>query len=120
MRTKLPPKFKEKWLEALRSGDYDQCQSQLHEEGGFCCLGVAGIICGHSIEFMGDQGVFTKDQFKGNYKKLRIPSCLKGSPVQSKNLEPVKDFNQIVKTLTDMNDGGDTFDDIADWVEINL
>lgn len=39
----LMPKAKaEKWLKALRSGEYTQADGVLHDEhtGGFCCLGV--------------------------------------------------------------------------------
>lgn len=41
---KLKPEFKAKWLEALRSGKYNQCQGRLHKHGGFCCIGVAEEI----------------------------------------------------------------------------
>lgn len=38
---KLDPKIKERWLVALRSGNYNQVQSILSDgHGGFCCLGV--------------------------------------------------------------------------------
>lgn len=39
---KLPVNVKTKWLKALRSGEYTQTHSTLHNPttGGFCCLGV--------------------------------------------------------------------------------
>lgn len=30
-----------KWVAALRSGDFDQTTGVLHDEAGYCCLGVA-------------------------------------------------------------------------------
>ncbi|QGT54356.1 hypothetical protein b3_0112 [Synechococcus phage B3] len=34
-------RIKEKWIAALRSGEYTQGKKQLHsKEGAFCCLGV--------------------------------------------------------------------------------
>lgn len=33
-------KIKEKWVKALRSGKYKKTTSCLHNEKGFCCLGV--------------------------------------------------------------------------------
>ena len=30
----------DKWVEALRSGEYEQTQHALHDGVGFCCLGV--------------------------------------------------------------------------------
>jgi hypothetical protein len=29
------------WIAALRSGEYEQCQSELQTGGSYCCLGVA-------------------------------------------------------------------------------
>lgn len=41
----LDPKFKKKWIAALRSGDYDQGKGALcrvtKEGAKYCCLGVA-------------------------------------------------------------------------------
>ena len=31
---------KEKWVAALRSGEYKQTKQTLHDKNGFCCLGV--------------------------------------------------------------------------------
>jgi hypothetical protein len=36
----MKPEIKEKWLAALRSGDYWQTQEALKDCIGFCCLGV--------------------------------------------------------------------------------
>lgn len=33
-------KIAKKWVAALRSGEYQQCQSRLRNKTGFCCLGV--------------------------------------------------------------------------------
>ena len=38
---KLKPEFKEAWLAALRSGEYQQTRGQLRRDNAFCCLGVA-------------------------------------------------------------------------------
>lgn len=49
----IPVEEARKWLAALRSGDYDQCQEQLAFDGGFCCLGVACEVGGipyHSLD----------------------------------------------------------------------
>ena len=41
MEQKLPKEFKEKWLSALRSGEYTQAREALWVGNGYCCLGVA-------------------------------------------------------------------------------
>ena len=38
--TQMNKEIKEKWLSALRSGEYLQCTGKLHDGVGFCCLGV--------------------------------------------------------------------------------
>lgn len=50
MENKMKPEIKERWLNALRSGEYPQTQARLHRSkesadangipAGFCCLGV--------------------------------------------------------------------------------
>lgn len=36
----MNPEVKERWLSALRSGDYSQARGQLKNQLGYCCLGV--------------------------------------------------------------------------------
>lgn len=36
----MNPEIKRKWLEALRSGEYNQGSGALRKNGKFCCLGV--------------------------------------------------------------------------------
>lgn len=36
----INPEVKEKWVQALRSGEYDQTTKVLRDNEGFCCLGV--------------------------------------------------------------------------------
>lgn len=41
------------WVEALESGKYTQCKTQLTDDkGNFCCIGVLGKINGHKPEDM--------------------------------------------------------------------
>lgn len=95
---KLPIEFKEKWLAALRSGEYKQCEGSLHSDAGHCCLGVAEIVLGFESE---DNEVLV-----GDY----IPNAIVGTAHD----------NKIVGILTNMNDNGKSFLQIADWIEANL
>lgn len=36
----MNPRIKQRWLEALRSGEYKQTTENLRDSNGFCCLGV--------------------------------------------------------------------------------
>lgn len=53
LNIKLPQEFKDKFVNALRSGEYKQsqgCLMKIHNgESMFCCLGVAAHICGVNL-----------------------------------------------------------------------
>ncbi len=114
METKLPPVFKKKWLEALRSGKYKQATGQLEKEGEYCCLGVACKIAGYSDNKMGDMGKLFKSHFP------RIPQVLDDR--NTVHLKSIDGFSvNASQQLVDLNDsGGKSFKQIADWIEKNL
>lgn len=49
----------QKWVDALRSDEYDQCTGQLRNDSGFCCLGVATDVA------MKEGVVITSDVYDG-------------------------------------------------------
>ena len=105
---------KEKWVSALRSGDYEQTQNYLHKEDGFCCLGVLCDLYGkeHNVVWElvnGDTYYAFQD------KKAILPvSVVEWAGVEDENPE-------ICKTpLSRLNDNGSTFNEIADLIEEHL
>ena len=126
---RMKPEIKALWVDALRSGEYQQGQNKLHvwdEEGTefFCCLGVLcdlavnngvkvtvvdidddGMYCyENEVEFLPQEvmewsGVWSKD---GEYEFEGNPDAF------GKNLRG---------KLTNMNDAGVPFFDIADEIE---
>ena len=40
LKTKMNPEVKQKWIDALRSGKYEQGSEKLRGANGYCCLGV--------------------------------------------------------------------------------
>lgn len=109
---KLPKRFKEKWLKALRSGEYKQGQSELYNgEDKYCCLGVACDVAGHgkSLKQHGHFGSISMTKFKN------VPEMIKGRCNNDDHIEK----------LTNMNDGWNlkrprSFKQIANWIERNL
>lgn len=92
---KLGP-LQKKWIKALESGKYDQTTEQLHneDEGSYCCLGVANVVC--------KLGERDKEALVHTYRKLGLRDCC-GEPLHST-------FNSLV----DLNDRSDKdFTDIA-------
>lgn len=110
---KLPKKFKEKWLNALRSGDNKQITETLYKDGGYCCLGLACKIIGKSNSVIGRSG----DVIPYSEAFDTMPNMLRGAA----------DDENLVGILTSMNDGtaefsGDpkSFKQIANYIEKNL
>ena len=100
-KVKLPKKFREKWLKALRSGEYKQIEGELHNSSGFCCMGVAGVICGlleEDLYGVGrlDAGVTDIDDIPSNILSTDFAEeCMR------------------------KNDNGKSFKEIANYIEKN-
>ena len=98
----LGPKQK-KWIEALRSGNYEQAAGALYtKDGCYCCLGVAAKVCDLQINIL----EYMNLSFQDVYKELG----LRGPNGSSTGKH---------QCLTNLNDGGKTFNEIADILEQN-
>lgn len=115
----LPKDFAEKWIAALRSGEYPQCKQSLGNKEGYCCLGVGAIVCGATDEMLWKKntnrpaGFLIKNDYGPNISDevfARIPNELIGGSM----------LNALVHEVSVRNDGGDTFPEIADWIEQNV
>lgn len=97
---KLPEDFKQRWIAALRSGEYQQTRhGGLIRDGKYCCLAVGAICLGLELDEKADQ---TYDAIYGRFDEL---------------------FGNYVtkRTLWNMNDNdGKSFSEIADYIEKNL
>lgn len=47
---KMPKDMKQRWIDALRSGEYKQAQGALEKDGGYCCLGVLQMVVDGEVE----------------------------------------------------------------------
>jgi len=103
---KLPPKFKAKWVEALRSGDYKQATHQLYSITGdsYCCLGVACRVA--EIDSSHLKNSTRPGNLNGNFRR-RLPKAL------------LQNFDSpTIAKLVDMNDSKHkSFNTIANWIE---
>jgi hypothetical protein len=117
----MNPQIKQKWLNALRSGKYQQTQRRLHDENGFCCLGVLCDLYGkeHNVEWE------INEDF-GKYMFQNKVACLPFSVIEWSG---IADSGPLVYygpgageicTLADLNDKGSTFIEIADVIEEHL
>ncbi len=100
---KLPKEFGEKFLIALRSGEYPQTKGKLKDGVGYCCLGIACLLQGKN-----------DDDIQGKY----YPS-IDWLPKETLDV-PKNGGLRLEARLANMNDEGKTFLEIADWVEQNV
>lgn len=112
---KLPIEFKTKWVEALRSGEYDQGNGFLHKKGRFCCLGVACVIMDYTKTDLDHAHVILKGEENLRRDFRKIPKAIKGHG--HGNSESVGGYNPVVEFLVHLNDNGRSFEEIADWIE---
>lgn len=98
---RLDPAFKKRWLEALRSGKYEQGNAALREDNRFCCLGVAAdIAC--NLEW--------QRHWDSCYSICCDTAFISGSDIP----------HHVQADLADRNDSGISFLEIADYIEENL
>lgn len=106
--------FKEKWVAALRSGNYKQAQYSLKDAKGFCCLGVLCDLYDNTKweEVDSTRGYSNYKLGDGTIESTWLPDKL------AKALEI--DSTSVAELVT-MNDRDNkSFAEIADHIEKNL
>lgn len=104
---------KAKWLDALRSGKFNQGNSQLSSEvhDEHCCLGVANIVCGLGIDS-------TKGLLYFGSQELEFDIGSKDNMIC---FLPAYDGNDVQQRFTGLNDyEKKSFSEIADYIEKNI
>jgi len=117
---KLPEPFKTEWLAALRSGDYKQGKATLYNPIGdtFCCLGVAGDICGIPKKEMDGKHLLVQMEEYTNGDKY--PDILKATNRPSAPRTAVSELYSKNDGVGNFSGKQWTFLEIADWIEENL
>lgn len=110
---------KAKWVDALRSGEYQQCKGALKTEAGYCCLGVLVDLyrkeTGRGTWFSG-----TRCQFVvGNQSASGLPpsAVLNWAGLGGCVNPQVKMGDGREENLVSLNDKGTPFSRIADLIE---
>ena len=134
LKTKMNPEVKQKWIDALRSGEYEQGSEKLRSVSGYCCLGVLCDIYAKETN--------TEWEFRGNGETNLQPMDYWYFDDQSEFLpESVMDWaglslNCLVvkidveeddedpwfynEGLAELNDSGYTFNDLSKLIEAQL
>jgi hypothetical protein len=101
--------MRDNWCKALRSGDYAQTTRYLHNDKGFCCLGV---LCELNLDKVDKTEHKSHEFHYWQYDNCTglLPSAL------SELFYDIEVRGQLMK----MNDNGSSFSEIADWIEQNV
>lgn len=108
----------EKWVAALRSGDYTQARGYLKLAHGHCCLGV---LCELAVK----ENV-VKGAMKYDYQSTRYLFCFGANEEVGHLPEEVLDWSGIktgngelkdILSLSMYNDAGKSFDEISGLIE---
>ena len=106
---KMNPAIKDKWIAALRSGEYEQTTGQLRNGDSFCCLGVLCNV--HAYEH---PHIAKRQEKCGVYM-----GCTTMPPDAVRNWAGIHD-DQYLRRFAEFNDTGSTFAQIADAIERDL
>lgn len=110
-----------KLVKALRSGKYKQCEHQLHnpDDNSYCCLGVACKIS-RLGKFEGNVFFVKTDRDKATtVLPTKVRQWLGWNSNQGTAYVDTDVRNQNL-WLSQLNDQGFTFDQIADFIEAGL
>lgn len=102
------------WVKALRSGEFQQGRSRLATKGQqgwhYCCLGVYCEVKKLESSELEDDTFERPVKAYGNaHERHYLPTELAGDVPRG-----------VVDKLADMNDGGLTFSEIANYIERNV
>lgn len=116
----MDKKIKQKWINALRSGEYRQgkfCLSKKDEDGNmkYCCLGVLTHLINPNHP---DLKIKCEDGRQKSYGAL-LPSDIMEVAGLSSNDPKVKK-NNCNTSLAGLNDDKSSFEEIADVIEEQL
>lgn len=111
--------IRDKWVKALRSGRYKQGQGSLRSaDNYFCCLGVLYDVCDSD----GWEPVFEHicDEDSASYAvRDRVLECDLPEEWLPDGYQGLRRYDHQ-SDLAKLNDNGDSFSEIADYIEQNI
>ena len=135
LKSKMNTEVKQKWIGALRSGKYEQGSEKLRSVTGYCCLGVLCDIYAqeHNTqwEFRGDEEINPQSQdywYFDEHSEFLPESVMNWAELKTHNPTVRVDVednddedNWYYKDeLSDINDSGYDFSQIANIIEAQL
>lgn len=103
---------KQIWINALRSGEYEQGQGSLYEDGKFCCLGVLTDL------YIRETNQEWEEQCDNSFSFEDSPCFLPPSVQEWAGLNNSPQVGG--RSLPGLNDEGASFEELADLIEEHL
>lgn len=124
----MKQEIKEKWVAALRSGEYNQTKGYLRNNEGFCCLGVLTDLCAKEKGLEWEDPDHDDEAYAMDGCDMQPPlgvAIWAGLPTNDPFVntpEGMNSENGNLVRLTELNDGANyfpslTFAQIADIIE---
>jgi len=116
----MKKKIAEKWVKALRSGEYKKTEGALRNDEGFCCLGV---LCNLHAQA---HPKIAREQSQPRFylgESAILPLEVRDWAMMDNGEGSVADdltiSGNVYESLVDANDSGVSFKKIANWIEKN-
>lgn len=103
----MKAELKKEWVNALRSGKYEQGRGCMYRDGKYCCLGVLAEVIG--LEFSRSTS-HASVLLPSGYAAMPPPEILKSIDLAFFHAQD----------LSVMNDRGETFLDISNYIENHI
>lgn len=130
LKTKMNPEVKQKWIDALRSGKYEQGSEKLRSVSGYCCLGVLCDLYAqeHNVEweFRGNEETNLQPQGYWYFDKESefLPESVMNWAKLFRNpmlrIEDDDEMFEVNEEVSTLNDEGYSFSTIADLIEAQM
>ena len=134
MTTAMNPEVKQKWIDALRSGKYEQGSEKLRTVSGYCCLGVLCDLYAQEHdtqwEFRGNEetNLQPKDYWYFEDQSEFVPESVmdwagftENCPVVKIDVEEDDEDSWFYhEGLADLNDSGYTFNELSKLIQEQL
>lgn len=107
---RLPKRFKDKWVKALRSGKYTQTMGYLQIADSYSALGVACRIQHPYVKMQNKSYIADGGSGFQRARDINVPKILKGTSIT----------NDVVYQLNNLELKGKSFNQVAAWIDKNL
>jgi len=111
--------IKEKWLNALRSEEYQQTQGNLKTDDGYCCLGVLCDIYSQEMNIPWERDYSDSYYYMQGEEEILPYRVRQWAELENSYPEVTVEYN-LNQSLVTLNDNGMDFLTISNLIEKSL